>query len=180
VLLILAPLMTAIASQFPRLRARPHSSEAVIVDARRRARRRRIATSAFFVAVAAAYLIGGHPGLGANAQNVRHSLSPRETTACLVAQHALVATAQSGPQFLSAPAIHASFALVPGRRLDGMTIYFERSHAAATGVVARLVARLQPSAPFVSSYLTVAKSAIVVWDSPTTSGASRAAALGCL
>ena len=143
--------MSGAISQLPRLAGRPSLSEAVIADARRRARRRRIVTTAVAAALCAggvaAYLSGGHPGFGGSLHAARESPAPNAAAACLVGHHALIASAQSGPQFLAAPAVHVLFALVPGRRHDGLTIFFERSRADARGVVGQLVARLQPKAP---------------------------------
>src|SRR5260221_3564908 len=112
-LLTLAPSMTVASSDCLRPGIRPQASAGVIAEARRRARRRRIVTTALLLAGVAAYFLGGHPGLGGTSEAARHSPTTREATACLVAQRALLANAQTGPQFLSAPAIHVSFPLVP-------------------------------------------------------------------
>jgi hypothetical protein len=128
----------------------------------------------------AAYFAGGHPGVGAGTAVARDPVTREQASACLSGQRALVSNAPSSPQFRSAPAIHVSFALVPGRRLDGMAIYFERSPSAAKDVVRKLIARLHASTPVVDSYLVAANNAVVFWDSPRISTASRAAVFGCL
>lgn len=162
------------------IRGLPDPSAAVIADARRRHRRRQAFTLAACGVVVAAYFVGGHPGLGTSGQAASRSVTPMRASTCLLAEHALVATAGTGPTWRSAPAIHVSFALIPGRRLDGATLYFQRSPSAAKAVLKTLVARFRWKAPYVGSYFTIAHNTIVFWDAPHTSTASRAAVLGCL
>jgi hypothetical protein len=156
---------------------------AVIEEARRRQRRqRRIAAGAgIAVALAAAGVWtwrdrdGGPVTSAAGAR-----VTAAQATRCLEARGALVSRAPTVRDFPPAPAIHVSFALVPGQRADGLTISFQRDRATAAAAMASVVRRFGLRAPSIGRLLAVEKNAVVLWDAPQHSAASRGDVLACL
>ncbi len=158
-------------------------SEAVIEEARRRQRRRRLAVVAILAIAAVAYFAAHHNWGGKttapSSLQARAQVTPQQTISCLTAHHVLATPTKTSPEFLKAPALQVSFALIPGQRQDALTIYFERDAATAKNVIADLARRF-PTVRIARSYFTQKDNAVAFWNTPTRARASDMTVSRCL
>ena len=118
-------------------------------------------------------------GVVAEASASANGSEVQTATKCLTSHRALVTRVAPSRDFRSAPGIGVSFALVPGRRSDQVTIFFEPSERVAKTVAANL-RRKFARIPNFSDYLTRSSSRLLLWGSVNRASASESAIAACL